>query len=654
MDKSWDRFMDKPGISGAAAIIAALSFALPLHQVTAAPLAGESFESGVGRLIVKFRTSPGKTMSTASATRRITAMAAQTGVDMNMQREMSGGAHLISMGRPMAPRELAALARNWSHLPDIEYADPDRRYYPARVPNDPSFAGQYYLRNAAAERAAINAPAAWDTTTGSTGVTVAVIDSGIRPEHIDIAGRLAPGYDFISNDPDGSFFTANDGDGRDANPSDPGDGVTAGACGADNPPVDQPSVWHGTRVASLIGAVTNNGQGIAGVDWNARILPVRAIGRCVGFGSDIIDAARWAAGLPVPGVPRNVNPARIINLSLGGGGTCIAAEQDAIDDIIAAGAVVVAAAGNDATNALRTAPSSCQGVLPVAGSTRDGALVSSSNFGAKVGLTAPGVDILTAANRGTQAPVLNGDTYSTISGTSFSSPLVAGVASLMLSLNDSLTPRQLIATLRASARPFPAPVAGRRCSDPLCGAGLLDAGAAVRAVATGNIAPPGDGGNGLRAAFAKAAPLPLGTTSNGALTVPYAFDVYRLSLPAGSRLRVATTGRTDTYGYLFDANGRLLAQLDDIVPSTNLNFALSASLGAGTYFVAVEGVSTSTNGPYALKASLSTRNGGGGAADLMLCGMLLGGLGGLLFQRRPGQRANMVSTHSATMPPRAP
>ncbi|MGH8503549.1 MAG: S8 family peptidase, partial [Gammaproteobacteria bacterium] len=468
--------MDKQQTQRTATLIAVLSLAcLILQPASAAPVSGKLPEPPASRLIVKFRASPDKTKSAATAAGRVTTMAAQTGVGMTIQRELSGGAHLVSMNRTMTRAELAIMARIWSRQPDIEYAEPDARRYPALIPNDPSFARQYYLQHAAIERAAINAPAGWDTTTGSTDTTVAVIDTGIRPEHIDIAGRLTPGYDFISNDPDGGFFTANDGNGRDPNPADPGDGVMAGECGPGLPRQNRPSDWHGTRVASLIGAVTNNGQGIAGVDWNARILPVRAIGRCAGFTSDLVDAARWAAGLPVPGVPDNPNPARIINLSFGGPGTCMASEQDAIDDIIAAGALVIAAAGNEATNALRRSPASCKGVLPVAAATRDGALASFSNFGVKVGLIAPGVDLLSAANRGTQGPVSNGDTYSTISGTSFSAPLAAGVASLMLSLNDSLTPQQLIATLRASARAFPPAVAGQRCSDPLCGAGFLDA-----------------------------------------------------------------------------------------------------------------------------------------------------------------------------------
>jgi len=204
MDKSKDRFMDKPGISGAAAIIAALSFALPL-QVTAAQLAGKSFEPGAARLIVKFRASTGKSEPVADATERVAAMAVQTGVWMNVERELSGGAHLVTVDRAMAPAELAAMARNWSRQPDIEYAEPDALIYPRLTPNDPLFARQYYLKGSAVEPGGINTPGAWNVTTGSEASVVAVIDSGILFNHVDIGGRTVPGYDFIGPDPGGSF-----------------------------------------------------------------------------------------------------------------------------------------------------------------------------------------------------------------------------------------------------------------------------------------------------------------------------------------------------------------------------------------------------------------------------------------------------------------
>ena len=142
---------------------------------------------------------------------------------------------------------------------------------------------------------------------------------------------------------------ANDGDGRDADASDPGDWLTlaevqqTGAarsigCSTAGP---EDSSWHGTQTSGLIGALPNNGIGMAGVGRNVRVLPVRVLGKCGGCDSDIIAGMRWAAGLRVPGVPANPNPARVLNLSLGGEGACSAAYQDAIAAINAVGAVVV-------------------------------------------------------------------------------------------------------------------------------------------------------------------------------------------------------------------------------------------------------------------------------------------------------------------------
>ncbi|MGH8504250.1 MAG: DVUA0089 family protein, partial [Gammaproteobacteria bacterium] len=178
----------------------------------------------------------------------------------------------------------------------------------------------------------------------------------------------------------------------------------------------------------------------------------------------------------------------------------------------------------------------------------------------------------------------------------------------------------------------------------------------------GNIAPPGAGGDGLRAALAAATPLTPGVSRQGALSQPYQFDVYRLSLPAGGSLSVATAGGTDTYGYLFDANGKLLDQVDDIVaprsptdPRANLNFRIDNTLSAGTYYVAVEGFSNNTRGPYALSAKFSGQSGGGGggAMDLLLSIALLTGLSGALCQRAR-QRTHARWAANAAAPPAAP
>jgi serine protease len=575
--------------------------ALPIaHAALSAPTASakkaNQAEPAPARFIVKFRDTSGKDLPKANASHRIAALARQSGMSMRLARPLSGGAHLVSMNRSMAPDKLTVLAERISKQPGIEYAEPDRWIYPRVAPNDPLYPHQYYLH-----RIALNAPAAWNVTTGSEATVVAVLDSGIRPEHIDIAGRLVRGYDFVSADPGGGFASAVDGNGRDANPEDPGDACIQ---------LDEPSFWHGTRVASLIGAVTNDGQGMAGVDWQTRILPVRVLGRCGGFLSDIIDGLRWAAGLPVPGVPDNPNPARILNYSLGGSGPCSPADQHAINDVAAAGVLVVVAVANEPVNALRGTPENCQNVLTVAATNRDGGLANFSAYGPKVGVSAPGVEILTAANRGIKAPIPNGDTHTRISGTSFAAPLVSGVAALMLSLNPALTLQQLIGTLRANAGAFVVPSVGTPCDARVCGAGLLNAAAAVQAVANGQIVSAVDGGNGLRAVLRAASPLPLNSTRTGALTKPFQFDVYKLVLPPQRALTLETSGPVDTYGYLFNVQGRLVAQNDDLDPRTgvndphvNRNFRIKAELPQGTYFVAVEGFDRETRGTYTLKVN---------------------------------------------------
>jgi serine protease len=135
----------------------------------------------------------------------------------------------------------------------------------------------------------------------------------------------------------------------------------------------QNSSWHGTHVAGTVAAATNNAVGVSGIDWASKLQPVRVLGKCGGYLSDIADAMRWAAGLSVPGTPLNANPARVINLSLGGSGACSATLQSAVDSVIAAGTVVVAAAGNNAGDAGNFQPANCNGVIAVGATTRAGA-----------------------------------------------------------------------------------------------------------------------------------------------------------------------------------------------------------------------------------------------------------------------------------------
>lgn len=360
--------------------------------------------------------------------------------------------------------------------PDVEYAQPNYIVEIVRTPDDPGYPIQWhYFDNGAGANqrpGGINLPQAWDITVGSPAVVIAVIDTGILPDHPDITGssNLAPGFDMIS-----SAATANDGDGRDSDPTDPGDGVAAGECGPGSRP--QADSWHGTHVSGTVGVGnTDNGTGVAGVNWTSRVQAVRALGKCGGSTADINDAIRWAAGLPVPGVPNNANPARVINMSLGAAAPCSASPstQSAINDAFAAGVLVVAAAGNEAQDAANSFPASCNNVLTVAASDFNGNLVTRySNFGAVVEIMAPGGDVQADVDSdgnpdGVLSMVQGG--FAFFNGTSMASPHTAGVAGLLLAQDAGLTPQELTTLITSNAIPRSA----QQCPQP-CGAGLLNA-----------------------------------------------------------------------------------------------------------------------------------------------------------------------------------
>jgi serine protease len=385
-----------------------------------------------------------------------------------------GGFRTIALDDPLPYAEARVLADSLVAAGLVAGAEPDVRLTIAQTPNDPLFGMQWHLNSTYEGQPAygIGVEAAWEVTTGSPSVVVAVIDTGILP-HPDLAGRVLPGYDMIS-----SSIVANDGNGRDPDPSDPGD-----SCGS------SPSSWHGTHVAGTIGASTNNGIGIAGIDQQARILPVRALGTCGGSSVDTADAIRWAAGLEVDGVPRNQHPARVINISLGGLWPCFPVLQSAISAVTSIGVTVVAAAGNDAVDAGLQTPANCPGVLVVAATTRTGDRAAYSNVGSIVDIAAPGGQrvtrfeerVLSTLNTGTVAPQLDaaGWGYAWYQGTSMAAPHASGVVSLMLAVNSALSPSRIGDILRSTATAFP-PTS--QCSTTVsCGTGILDAGAAVRA-----------------------------------------------------------------------------------------------------------------------------------------------------------------------------
>lgn len=336
-------------------------------------------------------------------------------------------------------------------IPGEETGELDSYYY-----------SQWALGNSGA---AIRAPQAWDVTTGNSSVVVAVVDTGIT-DHSDINSKIVSGYDFISDSD-----MARDGSGRDSDPTDAGDYVSStDSCYQGS---FESSSWHGTHVAGIIAASTGNAKGVAGVSWGAKIQPVRVLGKCGGYTSDIADAIRWAAGGNVSGVVTNATPAKVINLSLGGSGSCPQYLQSAIDDARSRGAVVVVAAGNSALNLdyNDVTPANCNGVIRVASSGSGGTLSSFSNYGRNVDIMAPGENIYSLGNSGTTTST--SESYTSYSGTSMAAPYVSGVIALMMSVNDTLYPNQYKAIMKEVAN------TSAYCGSKECGAGIVDAYEAV-------------------------------------------------------------------------------------------------------------------------------------------------------------------------------
>ena len=478
-------------------------------QAQAQAQAQASASAGMARgLIVQLREAPNTSGRDApqALRERLQGVAQSSGLSGLSTRAIGPRHHLMALERPLRGAELDDMVRRLQFHPEVLSVEPDVLIRRQAVPNDPLFASrQWHLQTPAIQAAALNLPPAWDRSTGNA-ITVAVLDTGIRPGHPDLVGQLLPGYDFISE-----VEFANDGDGRDADPTDPGDWITsteaAGAlfsgCTVEN------SSWHGTFIAGQIAAATHNGLGVAGVSWGARILPVRVSGKCGAFLSDILDAMRWSAGLNVAGIPPNANPARIINLSFGGDAACSSTYQSVIDEVTAAGSLMVVAAGNEG-GALRR-PADCRNVLAVGAVRADGLKASYSNSGANVALMAPGGDgtlpLTSLDNTGVFGPGL--DTYGSKIGTSFSAPLASGVAALMLSVNPALSPAEIVARMQQGVRghtanpSFAQCVSGGasicNCTTAACGAGLLDAAGALsaafnpvaRPVASGTLQPGG-------------------------------------------------------------------------------------------------------------------------------------------------------------------
>ena len=405
-----------------------------------------------------------------------------SGYRLQLQRSLAGGNfQLVALQQHLPDAALEQLRQLLARQPGVASVELDRLMQHTAVPGDSRYSEQWHYFEPAG---GINLEAAWDTHNGS-GVVVAVIDTGIT-DHSDLNANVILGYDFI-----GDTAVANDGDGRDSDPHDPGDWLRAWECGYFNPSQPRNSSWHGTHVAGTIAAATNNNLGVAGVAFGAKVLVARVLGKCGGYTSDIIDAIVWSSGGSVSGVPDNPNPAQVINLSLGGSGSCGSAMQNAINTARSNGTTVVIAAGNSNADAVDFSPANCNGVVTVAANDRQGNRASYSNYGSTVEVTAPGGEtnttangVLSTLNSGTQGP--DGETYRHYQGTSMAAPHVAGVAALLYQASPSITPDEVADILQRTARPLPGSCSGG------CGAGIVDARAALDAVSSGNRPPQAD------------------------------------------------------------------------------------------------------------------------------------------------------------------
>jgi len=401
-------------------------------------------EAPVDRFIVRFRDDALEKRNPVARQRLLDGVSRKLGVKVTHGRGLANGADLLRTDRKLGKVDAKRLVIALRSDPRIEYVEVDRLHQPQALPGDPLLINQpQYLQALGGH----GFDTAWNRGTGA-GVVVAVVDTGITA-HPDLAPNVLPGYDFISD-----LFTANDGDGRDGDASDPGDWTDAGICSVSAPA--RISSFHGTQVAGVLAAAANNGIGIAGAAYDAKILPVRALGRCGGYTSDIADAIVWAVGGTVAGAPANPNPAEVVNLSFATEGACDATTQAAIDVANAAGAVVVASAGNGGTgpgtgNPANMSPSGCDGVIVVAMGSH-WTVGSPTGGGSAVDLLASGGDmpflatglppfvatLTTTHDSGTTVPVA--PVYAQGRGTSLSTALVSGAVALMQSIAPQSPP----------------------------------------------------------------------------------------------------------------------------------------------------------------------------------------------------------------------
>ncbi|MFF6784680.1 S8 family serine peptidase [Streptomyces sp. NPDC012510] len=570
-----------------AGMTSSVAVAAPAKADAAPALAGAT-EAAPGttaeRLIVGYKSGAAEATSNKAADADAAAKGKEAGERLDFQRRLGSGAALVDLGEDLTKTDVADVIAEYQADPQVAYVVPDRLNKPLATPNDTEYNKQWDLFESTA---GMNVPGAWDKTTGS-GVTVAVIDTGYVA-HSDLAANIVGGYDFIAD-----TEVSVDGNGRDSNPADPGDWYADGECGQVE---GQTSSWHGTHVAGTIAATTNNNKGVAGIAYGAKVSPVRVLGKCGGYDSDIIDAITWASGGAVSGVPANTNVAKVINMSLGGGGACTSATQSAINAAVNRGTTVVVAAGNSNANAANYSPASCNNVISVAATNRAGSRSYYSNFGSAVDIAAPGGEtrtvtsngILSTLNAGASTP--GSESYDYYQGTSMAAPHIAGLAALLKSASSSLTPAQIESAIKTNARALPGTCSGG------CGAGLADAAKTVQAV-TGGSGGGSTGGTTFTNATAVAIP------DNGS-AIESSISVTGRTGNAPSALQVGVdithTYRGDLVIDLVAPDGstyRLKSSSSDSADNLNTTYSVNASseTANGTWKLRVQDVASADTG----------------------------------------------------------
>jgi serine protease len=428
-------------------------------RFAAAPVAADSPSRAYDEFIVKFRPGSGSRFGAGRA-RALDEVGGEVGLDLKPVRTLATGATLVRSSQALRVSGQESLLAEFHARDDVVYAAPDEVVHPDSEPNDPNYVAQqwHYRENGA------RLPHAWSFSRGAA-VDVAILDTG-RTAHPDLV--WSGGYDFISE-----VDRARDGDGRDPNPADPGDWEDVGECDAT---AFEGSSWHGTHVGGTAGARWGSTTaGAPGVAPAARIIPVRVLGRCGGKTSDVVDAVAWASGGTVSGVPAIANRAEVVNMSLGGNYSslfeCNNAFQDVANDARSRGTLVVVSAGNDDKSTENGTYTACDNVVVVGATDASGGRSvwgsgSGSNHGAEVDVSAPGTNVFSAVNVGARAPAAAG--YASWNGTSMAAPHVAGLAALVMSAYPDMTPAQVEAALKRTARPL-----NDGCSD--CGSGIVDA-----------------------------------------------------------------------------------------------------------------------------------------------------------------------------------